>query len=115
MTSLSSPAGRPSLGDLAKRMLVTQEGIVLVLAVAALAVFSVALPGFLSPSNFIALVRSVSVLGMLALGMGLVVIGRGIDVSMIATMVVAVSWAFVMTQSGLPFGVGLLIGRRRGR
>ena len=110
MTNLSATAGRASLGTIARHVFLTQEGIVLAFAVAALAVFSVTLPGFLSPSNLIALVRSVSILGMLALGMGLVVIGRGIDVSMIATMVVAVSWAFVMTESGLPFGVGLLVG-----
>ncbi len=110
MTSLPSIGRRRAFGGTVKRVLLTQEGIVLALAVAALVAFSIALPGFLSPGNLISLVRSVSILGMLALGMGLVVIGRGIDVSMIATMVVAVSWAFVIAQAGLPFGIGLLIG-----
>jgi ribose transport system permease protein len=92
------------------RLLRSQEGIVFSLAVIAFAVFSVLLPSFLSPGNLLVLVRSVSILGILALGMALVVIARGIDVSMIAIMVVSVSWAFVITQAGYPFGVALLIG-----
>lgn len=110
MTSLPSAVRRHALGGSLKRILLTQEGIVLALALAALVVFAIALPGFLSTGNLISLVRSVAILGMLALGMGLVVIGRGIDVSMIASMVVAVSCAFVMTQSGYPFGAGLAAG-----
>ena len=93
-----------------QRLLRSQEGIVLALAVAAFAVFAILLPGFLSPGNLLVLVRSVSILGILALGMALVVIARGIDVSMIAVMVVSVSWAFVITRAGYPFELALLIG-----
>ncbi len=92
------------------RLLRSQEGIVLSLAVLAFALFSLLLPSFLSPGNLLVLVRSVSILGILALGMALVVIARGIDVSMIAIMVVSVSWAFVITQHGYPFGFALVIG-----
>jgi ribose transport system permease protein len=92
------------------RMLRSQEGIVLALALLAFVTFSVLLPGFLAPGNLLVLVRSVSILGILALGMALVVIARGIDVSMIAIMVVSVSWAFVITRDGYPFEVALLIG-----
>ncbi|WP_158816638.1 ABC transporter permease [Methylocapsa sp. S129] len=88
----------------------SQEGIVFALAVAAFLVFALLLPAFASPGNLLALVRSVSILGILALGMALVVIARGIDVSMIATMVVSVSWAFVLARSGYSFGIALLIG-----
>jgi ribose transport system permease protein len=92
------------------RLVRSQEGIVFSLAVIAFVLFSLLLPSFLSPGNLLVLVRSVSILGILALGMALVVIARGIDVSMIAIMVVSVSWAFVITQAGYPFGVALLIG-----
>lgn len=80
------------------------------LAAAAFVLFSILLPSFLSPGNLLVLIRSVSILGILALGMALVVIARGIDVSMIAVMVVSVSWAFVITRSGYPFELALLIG-----
>ena len=92
------------------RLLRSQEGIVLALAIVAFIVFSALLPGFLSTGNLLVLVRSVSILGILALGMALVVIARGIDVSMIAIMVVSVSWAFVITRAGYPFELTLLIG-----
>ncbi len=94
----------------AQRSLRSQEGIVLILAAAAFTVFSFLLPSFLSAGNLIALVRSVSILGILALGMALVVIARGIDVSMIATMVVSVAWAFVLARTGYSFNAALLIG-----
>ena len=94
----------------ATSLLRSQEGIVLMLVLAAFLVFSVLLPSFLSVGNLIALVRSVSILGILALGMALVVIARGIDVSMIATMVVSVAWAFVLAREGYAFGTALAIG-----
>ncbi len=110
MTSLPAATPQRPFAGSVRRLFLTQEGVVLGLALAAFVVFSAVLPGFLSASNLLALVRGVSILGMLALGMGLVVVGRGIDVSMIASMVVAVSWAFVLTQSGLPFAGALLVG-----
>jgi ribose transport system permease protein len=88
----------------------SQEGIVLILAFVAFVAFSLLLPSFFSAGNLLTLVRSVSILGILALGMAIVVIGRGIDVSMIATMVVSVSWAFVLARSGYSLEVSLVIG-----
>jgi ribose transport system permease protein len=74
-------------------------------------VFSLALPNFLTSGNIIALVRSVSILGILGLGMGLVVIARGIDLALIATMVVSVSWVLSLTtHSGVDLGPALLLG-----
>ena len=55
----------------------TQESVVFALAAGLFIVFSLTLHNFLTPGNLIALVRSVSILGILGLGMGLVVIGRG--------------------------------------
>jgi len=109
---MSRPA--PAAGEARQpfhlRLLRSQEGIVLALAVLAFVTFAALLPGFLAPGNLLVLVRSVSILGILALGMALVVIARGIDVSMIAIMVVSVSWAFVITRAGYPFELALLIG-----
>ncbi|WP_276120136.1 ABC transporter permease [Pararhizobium qamdonense] len=92
------------------KLLRSQEGIVFSLAIVAFVLFSVLLPSFFTTGNLLVLVRSVSILGILALGMALVVIARGIDISMIAIMVVSVSWAFVIARAGYPFEVALVIG-----
>ncbi|GGC87672.1 ABC transporter permease [Chelatococcus reniformis] len=79
-------------------------------AVAAAAVFSITLPGFFSVGNALALARAVSILGVLALGMALVVIGRGIDLSQIATLAVSAALAVTLINAGLSSGVALLLG-----
>jgi ribose transport system permease protein len=91
-------------------MRLTQEGVVFLLAVVLFVVFALTLDKFLTAGNLVALVRSVAILGILGLGMGLVVIGRGIDLAMVATMVVSVSWILALTDTGLPLGTALLIG-----
>ncbi|MBN9547908.1 MAG: ABC transporter permease [Alphaproteobacteria bacterium] len=88
----------------------SQEGVVFALAVALFVVFAATLNNFLTAGNLIALVRSVSILGILGLGMGLVVIGRGIDLAMVATMVVSLSWVLSMAQAGTPFDTALAYG-----
>ena len=52
----------------------SQERIVLALAVALFVVASVMLPGFFVADNLVAIVRSVSILGILAVGMAIVII-----------------------------------------
>jgi ribose transport system permease protein len=85
--------------------------VVFALAAALFVVFSLTLHNFLTPGNLIALVRSVSILGILGLGMGLVVIGRGIDLAMVAIMVVSVSWVLsLVTHSGMALGWAVVIG-----
>ncbi|TPL03067.1 MULTISPECIES: ABC transporter permease [unclassified Mesorhizobium] len=88
----------------------SQEGVVFALAVALFVVFAATLNNFLTAGNLIALVRSVSILGILGLGMGLVVIGRGIDLAMVATMVVSLSWVLSMAQAGTSFDTALVYG-----
>lgn len=87
-----------------------QERIVLALALLMAVGFAVTLPGFLTADNLLNLVRSVSILGMLGVAMGLVVIGRGIDLSLVATMAVAVAWALQLSQQGLSLAAALLMG-----
>lgn len=88
----------------------TQEGVVFLLAACLFIGFALFLNNFLTVGNILALVQSVSILGILSLGMALVVIGRGIDLAMVATMVVAVAWAMVLAQANIPLGGALLAG-----
>lgn len=88
----------------------TQERIVLLLAVSLFLVFSVFLGGFASRENVLSLVRSVSVLGVLGLAMALVVIGRGIDLSLVATMAISVSWTLALAAGSYSMGEALLLG-----
>lgn len=88
----------------------TQEGVVFALALILFVGFTLTLDRFLTIGNIVALVQSVSILGILSLGMAFVVIGRGIDLAMVATMVVAVAWALVLARTQLPLGPALLVG-----
>jgi ribose transport system permease protein len=88
----------------------TQERIVFALALTLFVVFSVALRGFATGENLITLVRSVSALGILGLGMALVVIGRGIDLSLIATMTISVGYTIALLIMGRPVWEALGMG-----
>ena len=87
-----------------------QEQIVLLITLLLLAVFSVVLPGFATAANLLNLLRSVSVLGILGLGMGLIVISRGIDLSEIAIM--SGSWIVAVTElnAGMPMAAAIAVG-----
>src|SRR5262245_28486700 len=77
-----------------------QEGIVLTIAAILFIAASMGLPGFFTPDNLVAIVRSVSVLGILALGMAIVIIGRGIDLSAVAIMAMSVAWYLQLLNDG---------------
>jgi ribose transport system permease protein len=85
-----------------------QERIVLLIAVALFLFFSVSLNGFLDPGNLLSLVQNVSILGILGVGMALAIIGRGIDLSMVATMALSVAWLLDMLNNGAPIPVAVL-------
>jgi ribose transport system permease protein len=87
----------------------TQERIVFALALAVFIGCAATLDGFLEPGNLIAIVRSVSVLGVLAVGMGIVIIGRGIDLSAVVIMAMSVAWYLQMLQNGVPDGQALAL------
>lgn len=88
----------------------TQEQIVFGLAVALCVGFSIGLPGFLTANNLLNLLRSVSILGILGVAMALVVIGRGIDLSLVATMAISVAWTLQLVGTGMPVAQAALIG-----
>jgi ribose transport system permease protein len=88
----------------------SQVQIVFGLALLLCLALAVTLPGFLTTANLLNLVRSVSILGVLGVAMGLVVIGRGIDLSLVALMAVSVAWALHLMATGMPMPQALAIG-----
>ena len=87
-----------------------QQTIVTILFIVIFVAFALILPGFTSSGNLLALVRSVSVLGILGLGMAIVVIGRGIDLSMIATLAVPSALVMTLSAAGYPTVLAIMVG-----
>lgn len=96
----------------AKAQIWSQERIVLALAVLLFAASALTLRGFLAADNLIAIVRSVSVLGILAVGMAIVIIGRGIDLAAVAIMAMSAAWYLQMLNDGVsgPMALALVVG-----
>ncbi|MCO5066606.1 MAG: ABC transporter permease [Rhizobiaceae bacterium] len=92
------------------RRAIHQETIVFALSLLMLVGFSIFLSGFASPENIIALIRNVSVLGILGTGMALVIIGRGIDLAAISVMAMSVAWGLSMSVDGAPLLPSLMLG-----
>jgi ribose transport system permease protein len=78
----------------------SQQTIVLAIFVGMFLGFSIFLKGFSDPSNIVALLQNVAILGILGLGMALIVLGRGIDLSMIAILAVPPGLVLQMVQNG---------------
>jgi ribose transport system permease protein len=71
-------------------------------------IFAIVIDSFIDFGNLITLVRAISILGILALGMAVVIIGKGIDLSVVAAMAVWVTWAVVLANNGMSFELALL-------
>jgi ribose transport system permease protein len=87
----------------------SQEQIVLLITIALLIVFGLTLNGFATVNNLLNLLRSISILGILGLGMGMIVISRGIDLSEVAIMAGSWSIALIEIQNGMPIGWACLV------
>ena len=87
-----------------------QQSIVFLLFIVIFALFSALLPGFLSVGNLVATLRSIAVLGILGVAMAIVVIGRGIDLSIVAVMAVPTALILTLAASGTPVWLAILIG-----
>jgi ribose transport system permease protein len=91
----------------------SQSTIVLGVTVTLFLVLSVVLPGFITLGNLFTLARNISILGILGLGMAVVVIGRGIDLSQIASLACSSAIAVTMINNGwappAAIGFGLLL------
>ncbi len=85
-----------------------QQGIVFAVFAALFAIFAIALPGFLTAANMLTLLQNVAVLGILGLAMAIVVIGRGIDISLIAALAVPPGLVLQMVQDGHSLPISLL-------
>src|SRR6202045_3407870 len=77
-----------------------QQGIVFAVFAALFVVFALILPGFLTTANMLTLLQNVAVLGILGLAMAIVVLGRGIDISLIAALAVPPGLVLQMVQDG---------------
>jgi len=88
----------------------TQEAVVIGFAVALAIIFALAVPGFASWGNAMALLRSISVIGVLALGMAVVIIAGGIDLSQVAVALVSAGVAALMINAGHGVPAALAVG-----
>jgi ribose transport system permease protein len=87
-----------------------QEKIVLAITVVLFSIFCLTLDKFASPGNLISLLQSVAILGVLGVGMALVVIGRGIDLTMVTIMAISVGWVFNEINNGIPVPAAFALG-----
>ncbi|HEY6983266.1 ABC transporter permease [Reyranella sp.] len=92
-----------------KPLRLTQQGIVFSIFIVLFAGFSAFLPGFLTTANMLTLLQNVAVLGILGLAMAIVVIGRGIDLSLIAALAVPPGVVLQLVQDGDSFSYALLM------
>jgi len=89
---------------------VSQEQIVFGLAALLCIGFAISLQGFLTPNNILNLIRSVSILGILGVAMGLVVIGRGIDLSLVSVMAISIAWTLQLATDGMSLPLAIALG-----
>ena len=92
-----------------KRQMLSQEQIILALAILLFAASAIFLRGFLAADNLISIVRSISVLGILAIGMAIVIIGRGIDLAAVSIMAMSAAWYLQMLNDGTAEWVALAL------
>ena len=93
-----------------KGMAVNQERIVLLIAIALFIGFSVFLKGFLSSGNLVTLVRGVAILGTLGVGMAIVVIGRGIDLTIVAIYAMSAAGTLQLAAAGYSIPAAMALG-----
>ena len=89
---------------------IDQRAIVTFIFLLIILIFSISLQGFATVGNVLNLVRSIAVLGILGLGMAVVVIGRGVDLSMVALLAVPTALILSLTGSGTSLAMALLLG-----
>ena len=82
------------------RLRLSQQMIVFLLFVVLFVGFSLFLPGFFNTGNMLTLLQNVAILGILGLAMSIVVIGRGVDLSLVATLAVPSGLMLEMVEHG---------------
>jgi ribose transport system permease protein len=87
---------------------ISQQMIVFTIFVLLFIGFALFLPGFFAASNLLGLLQNVAILGILGLAMAIIVIGRGIDISMVAVLAVPAGLVLQMVQDGHSVPVAML-------
>src|SRR5664279_5840458 len=87
---------------------ISQQTIVAVIFVLMFIGFALFLPGFLTAGNLLGLLQNVAILGILGLAMAIIVIGRGIDISMVAVLAVPAGLVLQLVQDGHAVPTALL-------
>ena len=93
-----------------RSLVVSQERIVLLTAIVLFLCFSIFLKGFLTSGNLVTLVRGVAILGTLGVGMAIVVIGRGIDLTIVAIYAMSAAWTLQLATLGVSVPAALVLG-----
>jgi len=88
----------------------SQEKIVAIITVALILFFSVSLNSFLTAGNILALLQNVAILGILGVAMALAIIGRGIDLSVVAIMAISVAWVLQLNNGGVALPQAVAMG-----
>lgn len=105
--SVESGTRGGALGGLLRN--VSQEQVVIAVGVCLVIVFAILMPSFRTLNNAVVLLQNSVVLGILALGMAVVVIARGIDLSQVAVMAVSAGLSVYLMNSGYGAAAALLI------
>ncbi len=88
----------------------SQEQIVLITTVGLAAAFTIFVPGFASLNNILTLLNGIAVLGILSLGAAIVIIGRGLDISQVASLAIGAALAAVVMRDGGSITWGITCG-----
>ena len=92
-----------------KHRAISQQTIVFAIFVLMFVGFSLFLAGFFTAGNLLGLLQNVAILGILGLAMAIIVIGRGIDISMVAVLAVPAGLVLQLVQDGHSVPMALLV------
>ena len=92
-----------------RRHVIRQEYVVLATAILIALIFGLTVPKSFSGASIALLFKSISVIAIYAIGMAIVVIGRGIDLSQVSIAAVSTAWVVTLLSAGVdvPVAVGL--------
>ena len=82
----------------------------LIFLVVLMAGFAIGEPRFMTPFNLFNVMRQVSIVGLLAIGMTFVILTAGIDLSVGSVMALAIMLLAMADQAGWPWPIVILIG-----
>jgi ribose/xylose/arabinose/galactoside ABC-type transport system permease subunit len=117
-TNMIDAAGRPAIGSLLRRFFQVRELPILLYIIIMMAVFSVSINGFLAIKNFENISRQITTIGIVSVGMTLIILTGGIDLSVGAMLSFAINIGGQGIVAGWPMWVvypfmlvlGLLLG-----